>query len=68
MDGHVAAPAAVFAVGEELAHEVLEGEASLLEDACFSVLREHHVVWGEGRCGPDADAFLSGGDLDGIAC
>lgn len=46
VDGHVAAPAVVVAVGKELAHEVLKGEASLLEDACFSVLCEYHVVWG----------------------
>ena len=46
MHGHVAAFAGVFAVGEELRHEVFEREAALLEDACFAVLGEYDVVGG----------------------
>lgn len=57
---HVAAFAVVVAVGEELAHEVFEGEASLLEDSSFTVLGECDIVWGQGCSGPNADPFLTG--------
>lgn len=60
MDGHVAALAVVFPVGEELGHEVLEAEASLLEDARLAILSEDHIIRGEGRCGADSDAFFTG--------
>jgi co-chaperonin GroES (HSP10) len=60
---HVTASAVVVAVGEELAHEVFEGEAALLEDSCFAVLREDDVVGGQGGCGTYADALFSCGNL-----
>lgn len=43
---HVTALAVVESIGKQLAHEVFQGEASLLEDACFAVLGEYYVVWG----------------------
>lgn len=46
MDGHVPAAAGVVYICEELAHEVLQGEASLLEDARLAVLRKDDVVGG----------------------
>lgn len=59
MNRHVTASPVVVAVGEELAHEVPEGEAALLKDACFAVLGEDHVIGGQGSCGADADALFS---------
>ena len=46
MHWHVSAFTGVFAVREELGHEVGEGEAALLEDARFAVLGEDDVVGG----------------------
>jgi hypothetical protein len=63
---HVTASAVVVAVGEKLAHEVFEGEAALLEDACFAVLGEYDVVGGQGGCGANADALFSCGNLRGV--
>lgn len=63
MNRHIAASAVVVAVGEQLAHEVFEGEAALLEDACFAVLGEDDVVRGQGGCGAYADALFSCGNL-----
>lgn len=45
MNRHVASFAIVLPVCEQLRHEVLEGEAALLEDACLSVLSEHDIFW-----------------------
>ena len=59
MHGHVAAFADVFAVGEQLRHEIFEREAALLEDARLAVLGEDDVVGGEGRCGAHGDAFFA---------
>ena len=44
VDGHVAAFPGVFAVSEELVHEVVKSEATVLEYACFSVLRKDNVL------------------------
>ena len=46
MHWHVSAFTGVFAVREELGHEVGEGKAALLEDARFAVLGEDDVVGG----------------------
>ena len=43
VDRHVSAFSAVFTVGEELAHEILERKATLLEDTCLSILGEDDV-------------------------
>lgn len=43
MDGHIPSFAVVFSIGEELGHEVLKGEAALLEDTRFSILSKNHV-------------------------
>ena len=49
VDGHVPAFAVVLAVGEKLVHKVGEGEASLFEHACFSILAIYDVFWCKGR-------------------
>ena len=59
MDGHVAAFAIIVTVGEELGHEVFEGEAPLLKNACFAVLGEYDVFWGEGGRGANRDTFFA---------
>lgn len=60
---HISTAAAIIAIGEELAHEVLEGESTLLEHAGFAVLREDYIV-GCQCCGrTNGNAFLAGGNL-----
>ena len=63
VDGHVAAFATVFAVGEELIHELGEGEAALLEYACLAVLGEDDVRGMKSRGRSDCYAFLTSRDL-----
>lgn len=46
MHGHVSTLSAIMAVGKKLVHKVFQGEASLLVDACFSILSENCIVWG----------------------
>lgn len=46
VDGHVAAAAGVFNVGEKLGHGVGEGEAALHQEADFAVLGEGYVFDG----------------------
>jgi len=60
---HVPALAVVVPVREQLAHELLQREAALLEDAVLTVLREDDVVGRQGRGGTDRDAFFACGDL-----
>jgi len=43
MNRHVPPFSRVIAIVKQLAHEVCEGKASLLEDACLSVLGEDNV-------------------------
>ena len=43
MDRHIAAFAHVFAIGEELVHEVGKREAALLEDTSLSVLTKNDI-------------------------
>lgn len=66
VDRHVTSSAVVVAIGEELAHEVFEGEAALLEDTCFAVLGEDDVVGGQGGCRAYADTLFSCGNLHGV--
>ena len=40
---HVAPFALVFPIDEKLIHELSEGEAALLEDACLAILGKDHV-------------------------
>lgn len=42
--GHVTALPGIIPVGKELTHEVFEGKAPLLEDACFPVLGEDNIL------------------------
>jgi len=57
--GHVAAEAVVFAVCEELVHEVGELEAALQVDAGFAVLAEGYVARVQGAGGADGYAFFA---------
>lgn len=43
MYGHISSFAVILAIRKELAHEVFEGETSLLEYTGFSILRENNV-------------------------
>ena len=49
MDGHVAAFSSVFAIGEELVHEVGESETTLLENSSLSILTESDIFWDQRR-------------------
>jgi hypothetical protein len=59
MNRHIATLASVIAIGKQLAHEVLQSKSSLLEDTSFTVLSEHHIIWGESRGRTDCDTFLA---------
>lgn len=44
MDWHVPPSTRVFAIREQLAHEVFQCEATLLENPCLPVLGENYVL------------------------
>jgi len=64
VDGHVAAEAVVFGVGEELVHEHGECKAALQVYAGFAVLAEGDVGGVEGAGGANGYALFAGRDLD----
>ena len=49
MNRHVAPFTSIFAIGEELIHEIGKGEAALLEDTSLSVLAENDVFGDQSR-------------------
>jgi hypothetical protein len=63
VDGHIPALSCVVAIGEELAHEVLQCETSLLEYTSFAVLCEDYIVLCQGCGGSNCDSFLASGNL-----
>lgn len=63
MHRHIPTPTGIVPVGKELAHELLEREPALLEDASLSILQENDILGGQRGGGADGDAFLAGGDL-----
>lgn len=59
MHGHISALSTIIFVGEELAHKVLQGKATLLENSCLPILCEYRIVWSQCCCGSDTDAFFT---------
>ncbi len=57
--GHITSFADIFAVSEELVHELGEGEATLFEDTGLSVLSEDDVFWGQSRGGANCYSFFT---------
>jgi hypothetical protein len=63
MNRHVPPFARVILVREQLAHEIFQREASLLEDSSLSVLTSDHVFWSKCSCGANSDSFFTSGNL-----
>lgn len=63
MYGHVSTLSTIISVGEELAHKILEGKSTLLEDSCLSILCKYRIVWGQCCRGTDTDTFFTCGYL-----
>lgn len=63
VDWHISTTACIIAIGEELAHEVLQCESTLLEYAGFAVLCKDYIIWCQCRRGSNCDAFFAGGNL-----
>ena len=59
MDGHLAALAKVFGVGEDLRHDVVEGEPAPHDDTDLAILRPDHVVKVQGRGRPVVRGFFA---------
>jgi len=59
MHGHVASESRVVFGGEELRHEVVKGEAAMLENSRLAVLREDGVVGMEGTGTAHGDALFT---------
>lgn len=59
VDRHVPALSGVIAVGEKLAHEILESEAPLLEDTCFTVLGENHIIGSQSGSRAHRNSFFT---------
>lgn len=57
--GHVTSFAGIFAIGEELVHELGEDEAALFEDTGLSVLSEDDVFWGQSGGGANCYTFFT---------
>jgi hypothetical protein len=65
--GHIPSLAFIIAIGKQLAHEILERKAALLEDASLSVLSKNYIVRCQCCCRTDGNSFFSGRNLSDIS-
>ena len=66
MDWHVAALSRVIFVVHQLAHEIFQRKAALLEDSSLPILARYNVIGAKCCGGANGDAFLAGRDLASV--
>lgn len=60
MDRHVSPFPSIIHVGKQLAHEIFNGESTLLKYTCLAILGEDNIIGGQSCCGANSDTLFAG--------